>query len=243
METKPANKIQPTLNQFNKQLATPQPMPAKPMQATQTPQTKPTQTISTPIPQKPTTQVTTAPRPNPTQTTQTYQPQSAPSNFDKKFKIYKPNKNGNGSAVQFDFNVEKKSVFVEAAKQSAQARELVSESSSEARCSNAPQSFDWSTKLSFKMAVTDIAKLLVVLSGKLPTIELFHDPSKGGYAVSSDTRNSTVSFSKMQTGYYFKLSTQGQDGKLNSVALPISEDEAIVLKILLEKAIEKIYGW
>ena len=144
--------------------------------------------------------------------------------FENKFKIYKPNKTGNGAAVQFDFNVEKKSVFVEAAKQTG------------------PQAFGWSDKLTFKMAVVDIAKLLLVLNGKT-TVDLFHDPSKGGYATSSDTRNSTVSFSKMASGYYFKLSTQGQDGKVNSIATSVSEDEAIVLKILLERAIEKIYKW
>ncbi len=154
-----------------------------------------------------------------------FETKTIPQSFENKFKIYKPNKAGAGSAVQFDFNVEKKSVFVEAAKQTA------------------PQAFDWSNKLTFKMAVIDIAKLLIVLNGKAANVELFHDPSKGGYATSSDTRNSTVSFSKMASGYYFKLSTQGQDGKVNSIATSVSEDEAIVLKILLEKAIEKIYKW
>ncbi len=148
-----------------------------------------------------------------------------PQNFERKFKIYKPNKTGSGAAVQFDFNEEKKSVFIEAAKQ------------------NAPQSFDWANKLSFKMAVTDISKLLLILTGKVNNVELFHDPSKGGYAISSETRNSTVSFSKMDRGFYFKLSTQSQDGKVNSIAISVSDDEAIILKILLEKAVEKSYGW
>ncbi len=145
--------------------------------------------------------------------------------FENKFKVYKPNKTGTGSAVQFDFNAEKKSVFVEAAKQTG------------------PQAFGWSDKLTFKMAIVDMAKLLIVLSGKAANAELFHDPSKGGYAISADTRNSTVSFSKMATGYYFKLSTQDQKGQVVSIAIPISEDEAMVLKILLEKAIEKSFNW
>ncbi len=150
---------------------------------------------------------------------------AAVQNFEKKFKVYKPNKTGNGAALQFDFNEEKKSVFVEMAKQTG------------------PQLFDWSNKLSFKMAVTDISKLLLVLEAKVKNIELFHDPSKGGYAVSAETRNSTVSFMKMDRGFYFKLSTQAQGGQVASVALPISDDEAIILRILLEKAVEKIYGW
>ena len=79
--------------------------------------------------------------------------------------------------------------------------------------------------------------------GKVKSVELFHDPSKGGYSVSSETRNSTASLMKMDRGYYFKLSTQTQAGQLNSVASSISDDEAIILRILLEKAVEKIYGW
>ena len=147
------------------------------------------------------------------------------AHFEKKFKVYKPNKTGNGAALQFDFNEEKKSVFVEMAKQTG------------------PQLFDWANKLIFKMAVTDISKLILVLEGKMKNIELFHDPSKGGYAVSAETRNSTVSFMKMDRGFYFKLSTQAQGGQVASVAIPLADDEAIILKILLEKAVEKIYGW
>ncbi len=148
-----------------------------------------------------------------------------PRSFERKFKIYKPNKQGNGAALQFDFNESKKSVFVEMAKQTG------------------PQAFDWQNKLAFKMAVTDISKLLLVLESKVKNVELFHDPSKGSYATAEDTRNSTVSFSKMERGYYFKLSTQAQVGQVNSIALPVSDDEAVILKILLEKAVEKVYGW
>ncbi len=36
----------------------------------------------------------------------------------QKFSIYKPNRAGRGSAVQFDFNPEKQAVFLEAAPQS-----------------------------------------------------------------------------------------------------------------------------
>ncbi len=149
--------------------------------------------------------------------------ESIPQLFERKFKIYKPNKQGNGSALQFDFNEQKKSVFVESAKQ------------------NGEQSFDWANKLAFKLGISDISKLLVVLEAKGGKTDLFHDPAKGGYE--SDKRNSTLAFSKMDRGYYFKLSTQSQAGQVNSVGISISDDEAVILKILLQKSVEKIYGW
>ncbi|MBI4406802.1 hypothetical protein HY571_02720 [Candidatus Micrarchaeota archaeon] len=149
--------------------------------------------------------------------------ESIPQLFERKFKIYKANKQGSGSALQFDFNEKKKSVFVESAKQ------------------NGEQNFDWSNKLTFKLGTSDIAKLLIVLQGKSQKIDLFHDPSKGGYE--SDKRNSTLAFSKMERGYYFKLSTQSQGGQVSNVGISISDDEAVILKILLQKSVEKIYGW
>jgi len=152
--------------------------------------------------------------------------QPTQQNYENKFAIYKPNKTTSGSAVQFDFNKEKKSVFVDAAKQKANE-----------------QVFDWQNKLSFKLSTTDMAKLLVVLRGKLPSLELFHDPGKGSYASSADTKNSTLSLSKGERGYYLKLSTQKKTGEVTAINIGISEDEAIVLQLLMEEAIRKSYGW
>jgi hypothetical protein len=146
--------------------------------------------------------------------------------FDKVFAIYKPSRAGGGSAVQFDFNLQKKSVFVEAAKQKG-----------------SEQSFDWQNKLAFKLSVTDMAKLLTVLHGKLPSTELFHDPGKGSYASAAEVKNSALSIAKAQRGFYFKLSTQMKAGTVTAINLSIAEDEAIVFGLLLEEAVRKSYGW
>ncbi len=148
------------------------------------------------------------------------------SKFEKVFAIYKPSKAGGGSAVQFDFNREKKSVFVEASKQKGME-----------------QSFDWPNKLTFKLAVTDMAKLLTVLRGKLANVELFHDPGKGSYASAAEVKNSALSLAKAERGFYFKLSTQMKAGTVSAVNAGITEDEAVVLSLLLEEAIRKSYGW
>ncbi len=157
---------------------------------------------------------------------------SSSARFDKKFAVYKPNKMGQGSAVQFDFNLEKKCVFAEVAKQkppTPQDQNAV---------------FDWGAKLTIKLNVTDMAKLLVVLNGRAPTIELFHDPNKSKFVTEHDTKNTTASITKGATsGYFFKVSQQATTGTVASVQVIVSEDEAIVLKLLLEEAIRKSYAW
>lgn len=147
-------------------------------------------------------------------------------NYENKFAIYKPSKAGGGSAVQFDFNKEKKSVFVEAAKQKG-----------------TEQGFDWQNKLTFKLSTTDMAKLLTVLHGKLPSVELFHDPGKGSYASAAEVKNSALSIARGARGFYFKLSTQMKAGTVTAISLGVTEDEAVVLQLLLEEAVRKSYGW
>src|SRR3989344_2087439 len=144
-------------------------------------------------------------------------------NYQKKFAVYKPNKMGNGSAAQFDFNKEKKCIFAEVARQKPPAP------------SEQTALFDWANKLTIKLNVTDIAKLLVVLNGRAQNIELFHDPNKSKFVTEHDTKNTTASITKGTTsGYFFKVSQQATTGAVTSVQVIVSEDEAIVLKLLLE---------
>ncbi len=162
----------------------------------------------------------------------------------KKFCVYKPNKRLAGAAFQFDFNPSKESIFVEAANQTGE------------------QLFDWSNKVIVKLSDTDIAKLLVVLEGKKPTIELFHDSTKtskpltesyatpntqGGVAGPSNPapslKSTTVSLTKGDYGFFIKATRQFSDGKVASVNMPLSDDEALSLRLLLQRAIVRIHGW
>jgi hypothetical protein len=146
--------------------------------------------------------------------------------YRPKLSFYKPNKTGSGAAAQFDYNPEKKAVFLEMARQTGE------------------KAFDWEHKLALKLAMTDCTKLLTVLLGKAPKTELFHDPSKGDYATSQATKNSTLTLQKgTQYGYYLKLSLQGQDGKVESIPLNLSDDEAIILDAGLKLAVEGMIGW
>ncbi|MFH0922862.1 MAG: hypothetical protein V1811_02270, partial [Candidatus Micrarchaeota archaeon] len=150
------------------------------------------------------------------------------SDYGNKFAVYKANKMLNGSAFQLDFNKEKKSVFLEMSKQLAE------------------QKFDWENKLVFKLGEMDIAKVLLVLEGKKPGVDIYHDPSKAREnegAPSASARNNTLNVSKGTYGFFFKLSQQKLDGSVVSISCNVSEEEALLTGILLRKAIESSYGW
>lgn len=157
----------------------------------------------------------------------------------RKYSVYKANKRGNGSAMRFDFNPNRESVFVEA---SAQKGEGVGASA-------VGQEFDWNNKLVFKLAANDIAKLLVVLEGKSKTVDLFHDPGKSPFAQEKMSagakivKNASFNLAKGDYGFFVKLSQQYADSSVRTVSISLSEDEAVTLRILLSRALEAIYKW
>ncbi len=166
----------------------------------------------------------------------------------RKYSIYKANKRGSGAAMQFDFNPNRESVFVEAAVQKSE------------------QEFDWDNKLVLKLGANDIPKLLLVLEGKSKTVDLFHEPSKSQFAhektISAlavtpaseaavaesaksvkSVKNASFNLTRSNYGFFAKLSQQYADSSVRSVSIPISEDEAVTLRVLFSRAIEAIYKW
>jgi len=142
------------------------------------------------------------------------------------YKLYKANKTNNGAAFQLDLNPEKESIFIDVSKQIGE------------------QKFDWQNKITMKLSITDIAKMLAVLTGKTKGAKLYHDPSKGQYESSKDTRNTVLEFNKgVQFGFNLRASQQSTQGALDSINVPVSDDEAEVIRVLLEAAIKRIYGW
>ena len=140
------------------------------------------------------------------------------------FKLYKANKTNNGSALQLDLNILKKSVFLDCSKQKNE------------------KLFDWTNKLTMKLSVQDISKILNVLENKVPTEKIFHQPSKGDYESSKNIKNNVLEITKSQYGYSMRISQQNTEG-VNAITVSITDSESICIRILLERAIEKIYGW
>ncbi len=139
--------------------------------------------------------------------------------------FYKPTRENSGSAVQFDLAADKQCVFLEASLQ------------------NGPQSFNWQEKLVVKLDPVDLGKLLAVLNGACKQTKIFHDPSKReGY--SGSALNNTIEFSRgMQYGFFMRVSQQSADRTVKSVSLGLSDDEAQVTRVLLERAVQRIYSW
>ncbi len=147
------------------------------------------------------------------------------SSFENKVKIYKPSRQGTGGAVQFDLNVAKRAVFVEAAGQKDE------------------QAFDWEKKIVLKLSVFELAKLCAVFDGRTPKADLFHVPSKSKFVTDTDVQNTTISVQKGQYGFFFKASEQDSAKNVRTVQVPLSEDEALLLSTLFKAAIARIYSW
>lgn len=135
--------------------------------------------------------------------------------------IYKPNSSKTGSALSIDFNKEKKSIFLEFAKQIEEKR------------------FDWSNKQIFKLSAQDSAKICVFVRDKKEEMQLFHDPNK---SINETTvKNAVLKISKSSYGYGFKINQQEKDNTLNSIGITLTEDEMYILILIFNKAIEGIY--
>lgn len=138
------------------------------------------------------------------------------------YTIYKPNSSKTGSALNIDFNKNKKSIFLEFAKQLDEKK------------------FDWPNKLIFKLSAQDCAKICVFIRDKKEEMQLFHDPNK---SINETTvKNAVLKLSRNNYGYGFKINQQEKDNSLNSIAITLTEDEIYILIIIFNKAIEEIYS-
>ena len=135
--------------------------------------------------------------------------------------IYKPNNSKTGSAMSVDFNKQKKSIFLEFAKQKEE------------------KAFDWQNKEIFKLGAQDCAKICVLYKDKKDELQLFHDPNK---SINETTvKNAVLKISRSNYGYGFKLNQQEKDSTLNSTGITLTEDEMYILILIFNKAIEQMY--
>jgi len=151
--------------------------------------------------------------------------------------IYKANKNNNGAVAQFKLGRE-----LEDKNGNAYVECMFMELAKQVRPMRDSKPYDWeNTKITVKLGVADIGKLLALFNGALPPntdpkepdLFLFHKNSKG---------NKMIKLKKQSRGYYMKVSVAEGDRK-DAVALPISWDEAELLKIGLTKGYQIILGW
>lgn len=142
--------------------------------------------------------------------------------------IYKANKNNTGAVAQFKMGSQRDCMFMELAKQVRPMRD--------------DKPYDWeNTKITVKLGDADIGKLLALFNGNLPLesdpkkedLMLYHQNVKG---------NKIIKLKKQSRGYYMKVSIKEGD-RSDSISLPISWDEAELIKIGLTRGYEIILGW
>jgi len=152
-------------------------------------------------------------------------------NFSKKLEFVRAKKDGSGFNVQFDLSrnedIKKRWVFI------TMARQLTNTDVSNAR-------FDYEKAMIFKLGFTDIGAILAVLTRREEAINkgkgLYHKFEKDG-----ETNTSYLLLKKNDPkygGYFMEF-----ESKILKGAIPLSEGDAEVLKTLLYKAIEYMYGW
>lgn len=162
----------------------------------------------------------------------------------KEYRVYKPNKNNNGSALKIQYKMKPKQgkdysegmLFLEIAVQTGTDE-------------NGNASFDWAMaegykgkSVTMKLGLTDIGELLLVLNGKK---EYAGPPAKPGQKSGmglfhqNKNGNTVLKFGKIPNGYAAQLSTS----KEHSFRISVSDGEAEILKVLLEQAILLIHRW
>ncbi len=152
----------------------------------------------------------------------------------KQARYYRANKNNNGvaSAWQLAYKPEKKfdqyEMFLTVAPQTGYDE-------------SGNGSFDWKEKaIIVKLGDNDLAELIAVLDGRKDSLgfkgSLYHETPGGG--------NKAVKLDFVEGAYKFSVSAQdAEKNKIGPYYQTLGQADAVMLSILLKKAIEKFYLW
>ncbi len=148
------------------------------------------------------------------------------------FCIYKARKDNKGVASQFSFNAQKKAIFLEMADQMSTMDE------------NNNATFDWKSKICFKLGVNDIGEILAVLHGIKNAVGAMSNGNYGGLYHKNKEGDAILTFTKdsEKRNFYIRLSIRRGDVN-KKMQHSISHSEGMILAILLKKAVESIYEW
>lgn len=143
------------------------------------------------------------------------------------YRIYKPGKDGNGSASQVETRREPTkwgydvNTFWSVVKQDGVDK-------------NGNAKFKWKdeekSKVNIKLSVTDIAKVLLVLRNHAKEVKLFHVP--GGKATPTNEGDSTAItfFRRDDGGGYTLQASSKRSGNLVRISQGVTDDEALLLE-------------
>lgn len=148
------------------------------------------------------------------------------------FRVYKPNKQGTGSASQWQLSYKSDDrynpwkLFYEIAKQT-----VIDE--------NGNARFDWENSIKVKMDISDIGEILAVLEQKQQQVgqdgKIFHK---------TEANNKVINFffNEKTNNFFIKVSRQTTEGVV-ALQQNMSIGEGCTLRILLHEAILKLSYW
>lgn len=156
---------------------------------------------------------------------------SAKQEYKKKpyFNLYKPlQRDGGGAALQFSYDSNKRSIFLEAARQKGAKLEIGSK-----------EQFDWDGKIVFKIGVTDIGRMLLLFSGREKAIKCLHSQQGTGR-----TSVLEITQGEYKEKVNFKLDlSRTADGQTTRVGMFISQEEMGILATFMRASLERMLGF
>jgi len=145
--------------------------------------------------------------------------------------FYHPNGRGTGSALRLEPRISRNDgeryncFFVEMAQQKTVGQQAKGEKT--------PATFDWSNKITAKLGFLDIAELLAVMEGRLPSA----GGERNGLYHASGAGNTIISFSRSeQSGtWFFSLSNKKSGAaQAQRIGIGLNESELVGLRCLLQ---------
>lgn len=156
----------------------------------------------------------------------------------QEFRIYRPNREKNGAATRFQMRL------VDSTKVKGQKRVLffLESAVQTGEDENGNAKFAWQEadkRVIMKLEALDMGEIIAVINHHKEQVGggkgLYHEHSGG---------NTVLNFARAKNGgFYFGVSSKKKDGgAVLQIKHLISDAEAIILKVLLEDAILRIYG-
>lgn len=155
----------------------------------------------------------------------------------KEVRFYKPTNSGQGAASKWNLSYKKKEtdkgtfgqwmLFLEVSRQIA-------------KDADGNDRFDWDNAIKVKLGEADIGELLAVLQGRKNSVgtkgSLYHQTPGGG--------NKVIGLSVSDKGgYNLTVSSQDKDKNSNRLFHSLTDGEAAILQVLLQRAVEIIFEW
>jgi hypothetical protein len=112
------------------------------------------------------------------------------------------------------------------------------------------RSYDWKNKITMRLSIPDLGVFLNGIrtkfdpgtdTAKPKEYKIFHDPFKGGERSGQVAKS--MSISRGQSYGYMMNFRQTKDGQTNSFAVPLTDEQLVIMNILFTQATILVAGW